>query len=180
MKTIFQISLTLAIFFSLTSCISQKRVDKICQSGACPSETVIIKDTSYIERIDTIYRISAWDSILFMSSLNPEKIIDTIIIEDEFWRGQFIISKNDFKAKISHLQDSITNIVKTINSTSNSSEIKTVEVIKEVDKPKRDKWYYRFMFGFFGTWLIILVILAVWIWVQYKKGQLNWLAFMKK
>lgn len=167
MKTIFQISLTLAIFFSLSSCISQKRFNKICQSGACPSESVIIHDTSYIETIDTIYRLSVWDSILFMSSFNPLKEIDTIIIEDKFWRGQFIVSKNDFKAQISHLQDSISKIVKTIEKSSNNSEIKTVEVIKLVDKPIRDKWY-KFYCRF--TWItisILLFILGLWIFRKW-------------
>jgi len=141
----------------------------------CPTSEVTIRDTSYIERIDTIYRVSTWDSILIASSINPLKLIDTIVIEDKYWKGQFIVSQNDFKAKISHLNDSIAQIVKSIEKASNNSEIKTVEVIKEINKPIRDKWYFRFMFGFIITWLLILVVLVGWVYMQYQKGKIKWL-----
>lgn len=167
------IILMIALF---TSCTTQRDIEKVCSSGLCPTEVIIQHDTSYIERIDTIYRMSAWDSLLFVSSLNPEKIIDTVIIEDQFWKGQFIISKNDFKAQISHLQDSITQIVKTVEKTANNSEIKTVEVKVPVNVPKYNKFFY-FLLIWFIVCIIILIIFALSKWQKLK---LKWFGFVHR
>jgi len=146
-----------------TSCVSQKRVDKICQT--CKPDSVIIKtDSVYIETIDTVYRISAWDSILLVSSLDPEKIIDTIYIEDEHWKGQFFISQNHFKAQISHLSDSITQIVKTKATNVNTVSEKIIKVPVDVITPKYNKWHY-----FLLIWFIISVVLiGVVAWMKIK------------
>jgi len=101
-KIIVAFAVVIFIISLFTSCISQKRVDKICQT--CAPDSIVFKtDSIYIERIDTVYRVSAWDSLLLVSTWNPDKITDTIIIEDTHWKGQFYISQGQFKAHISYL-----------------------------------------------------------------------------
>jgi hypothetical protein len=173
---IFAIISIMILFF--TSCISQKRVDKICQT--CPKETIIKHDT--IERTITEYvKVDPLlDSLLFVSSWNPEKETDTIYIEDSHWKGLFYISTGKLTAQINYLSDSLLMLKQSTTTSVNASEVKTIEKKVYIDKPIRDKWYYRFMFGFFGTWLIIIVGLVVWVWWQYQKGKLNWSIFKNR
>jgi len=169
MKNLILISL---IAILLTSCITQKRVDKICQT--CTPDSVVFKtDTSYIERIDTVYRFSAWDSLLLVSTWNPNKRIDTILIEDSHWKGQFYISQGQFKAKLSYLQDSITQITKSIKSSVNTSIKEVIHVDKPVNVPIRDK---RFKFYRSFTWIVsimVLLLLGIWIYFKVQKGKIN-------
>jgi len=170
--------LWLIVCLMFTSCITQKRVDKICQT--CTPDSVIYKtDTSYIEKIDTIYRFSRWDSLLLVSTWNSDKQIDTIIIEDTHWKGQFFISQGQFKAKLSYLKDSITQIVKTIETSAKTSEKQVIHVDKPVNVPIRDK---RFKFYRAFTWIssvLVLLFLGLWIWLQYQKGKITWLSKFK-
>lgn len=163
-----------------TSCTTQRRIDKICSSGVCVSEQIIIHDTSYIERYDTIYRLSAWDSLLLVSSWNPDKVIDTVLIEDKYWKGQFYVSHGSFTAKISHLQDSIDKIVKTIEKSSNNVEIKTVEVKVPVEKPIRDKKFKLYRNYFWISIIIVVCLLAMFALKKWNSLKLKWLSFISK
>jgi hypothetical protein len=168
--------LTAALF---TSCITQKRVDKICLT--CKPDSVIIKtDSIYAERIDTVYKMSAWDSLLLVSTWNPNKITDTIIIEDTHWKGQFYISQGTFKAQLSYLKDSITQIVKTIETISNTSQQEIIKVPIPVNVPIRDK---RFRFYRSFTWIssiLVLLLLGVWVYFQVQKGKMQWIYKFKR
>jgi len=159
--------LLLFVLLTAVSCTTQREIERICGSGICISEQITIRDTSYIEKYDTIYRMSAWDSIYFMSSLDPAKT-DTIIIEDKYWKGQFIVSNSNFRAVVSHLQDSITHITKTVETVGNTTTIQTVEVDKLVDVPIRDKRFriYR------AVTFIFLLLIIFYIIYRYQKIKL--------
>ena len=180
MKSVFVIIVVVVSFiiilFSFSSCTTQRDIEKVCASGICPTETITIHDTSYIETIDTVFQMSHWDSLLFASSWNPDKITDTIFIKDEFWKGQFIISKNDFKAKIEHLSDSITQIVKTVKTSSKTVEKQTIEVEKRVDVAKYNKLFYILL-----TWSILTIIFIVFVCIKkWQEMKFGWLKFMNK
>jgi hypothetical protein len=176
--SIFIMVLAIIGVLSLSGCVTQKRVDKICQT--CPTETIIKHDT--IERTITEYvKVDPLlDSLLFVSSWNPEKITDTIYIEDSHWKGLFYISTGKLTAQINYLSDSLLMLKQSTTTSVNASEIKTIEKKVYIDKPIRDKWYYRFMFGFFGTWLIIIVGLVAWVWYKWNSLKLKWLSFINR
>ena len=180
MKSVFVIIVVVVSFiiilFSFSSCTTQRDIEKVCASGLCPTETITIHDTSYIETIDTVFQMSHWDSLLFASSWNPDKITDTIFIKDEFWKGQFIISKNDFKAKIEHLSDSITQIVKTVKTSSKTVEKQTIEVEKRVEVAKYNKLFYILL-----TWSILTIIFIVFVCIKkWQEMKFGWLKFRNK
>jgi len=180
MKSVFVIIVVVVSFiiilFSFSSCTTQRDIEKVCASGICPTETITIHDTSYIETIDTVFQMSHWDSLLFASSWNPDKITDTIFIKDEFWKGQFIISKNDFKAKIEHLSDSITQIVKTVKTSSKTVEKQTIEVEKRVEVAKYNKLFYILL-----TWSILTIIFIVFVCIKkWQEMKFGWLKFRNK
>ena len=166
------------IISGATSCVTQKQVDKICQT--CPKETIIKHDT--IERTITEYVKTdpLLDSLLFVSSWNPEKEKDTVYIEDTHWRGLFYVSTGKLTAQINYLSDSLLMLKQSTTTSVNASEIKTVEKKVFVDKPIRDKWY-KFYCKF--TWIaiiFILVIIALWSLWKYGQLQIKWLAFKNR
>ena len=164
--------------YLLTSCISQKRVDKICET--CPKETIIKHDT--IERTITEYvKVDPLlDSLLFVSSWNPEKETDTIYIEDSHWKGLFYVSTGKLTAQINYLSDSLLMLKQSTTTSVNASEIKTIEKKIYIDKPIRDKWY---MFYAKFTWfaiIITLILLVCWIIAKWNSLKLKWLSFMNR
>ena len=168
------------IISGATSCITQKQVDKICQSGKCPTKEVIKHDT-IIEKITEYVKTDPLlDSLLFVSSWNPEKITDTVYIEDSHWKGLFYISTGKLTAQINYLSDSLLMLKQSTISSVNASEVKTITKNVYIDKPIRDKWY-KFYCRF--TWIsiaLVLVLIAFWCLWKYGQLQLRWRVFKNR
>lgn len=161
------------VMSGLTSCISQKRVDKIC--ATCPTETTIRIDSVTINTIDTIYRTSKLDSLIFMSSIDLTKQIDTVYFEDETWKASIYVTNNKLKAKIEHLSDSISTIIKTKETTVKQAEKQIIKVPVEKIVPKYNKWYYFLLIWFVSS----IVFICGWVWIQWEKGKIKWLVKFK-
>jgi len=159
--------LVLLIAIAFTACTSQKKIDKICQT--CPvkeiykTDTVIEKITEYVKTDPLL------DSLLFVSSWNPEKITDTVYIEDGNWKGLFYISTGKLTAQINYLSDSLMMLKQSVTSSVNTSEQKTIEKKVLVDKPIRDKWY-KFYCKFTWTISLFIILIAVALFLAKKWG----------
>ena len=160
------------LMLGIASCTTQRDIDKVCSSGICPTEIVYKTDSIYIETIDTIYRTSQLDSLMFVSSLDFSRGTDTIYFEDETWKGTFYVTQSKLKAKIEHLSDSISTIVKTKTIDKSSDKTITVVEIKEVDKPIRDRWYYFLLIVFILLVSYAIFRLVLWIKLGWLKNNI--------
>ena len=152
----------------LTSCVSQKRVTKIC--ATCPTETIYRTDTLRTQTIDTVYKTSQLDSLIFISTIDLSKGVDTIYFEDETWKAQLFVTNHKLKAKIEHLSDSIDNIVVIDRTEVNSSEVATRIVLKDKIVPKYNGWYRFLLYWWIGS--LVLIILGVVILIFRAKLKL--------
>jgi ATP-dependent Zn protease len=168
----FILALILVLTVQFSSCISPKRIAKICET--CPTET---KDS--IVRIETekvIYKAGALDSLMWVSTFDFSQFTDTIFktdtvikFKDNQWSFQLIRDHDKLKLYATHQSDSIKELQKMVDNT----QVKTVTKTVEKTVPK----YNRFFYFLLIWWLISLIFVAVWIWWQYQKGVVRWNIF---
>jgi hypothetical protein len=170
----FLIALSIALALNLSSCISPKRIAKICET--CPTD-----DSDSIIRIETetiVYRAGALDSLMWVSTFDFSKFIDTIYktdtliqFKDNTWQISLLRGDNNkLELFATHQSDSIKELNRVIESSDNSKKIIEVPVEKIVPK------YNRFFWFLLIWWLASLSLVAVWIWWQYQKGKVKWLS----
>ena len=164
--------ITVFIALSLTSCITQKRVAKICQT--CPTE---IKDSiRIVEKETVVYKAGALDSLMWVSTFDFSKFTDTVFktdtlikFKDNTWQISLVRNDlNQLKLFATHQADSIKELQKIVDNTQVKTVTKTVEKIV----PKRDGWYYFLL----CWWVVSIVVIIVWFWWQYQNGKIKWLA----
>lgn len=169
------------IISGATSCISQKRVAKICET--CPK---ITKDSIvYIETENIITKSGLLDSLLWFSTIDFKRFTDTIFktdtliqFKDKTWSFDLIKDHDKIKIIASHQADSIRELNKTVTDLKQST--KTIEKKIYTDKPIRDKWY-KFYCRF--TWISIAVILfalGLLIFWKWNSLKIKWLSFINR
>jgi len=162
----FLIALSIALALNMTSCISQKRVDKICQT--CPTETIIKDSIRTVEKETIVYKAGALDSLMWVSTLDFSQFLDTIyktdtIIEfkDNTWQISLLRGDNNkLRLFATHQADSIKELHKLVDNTNQSVKVQTV--VKTVEKivPKHNRWYYFLLIWFICS--IVIIIAVVW------------------
>lgn len=169
------------IISGLTSCMTQRQIDKVL--ARCPVET---KDSIvYIETENIVTKPGLLDSLLWMSTIDFKRFTDTIFktdtlirFKDNTWTFDLIKDHDKIKIIASHQADSIRELNKTVTDLKQS--VKTIVKTVLVDKPIRDKWY-KFYCRF--TWISIvsiLVLLAAWIWYKWNALKLKWMGFINR
>lgn len=173
--------LILLVVIGATSCISQKRVAKICET--CPVQT---KDSIvYIETESIITKPGLLDSLLWFSTIDFKRFTDTIYktdtlirFKDNTWTFDLIKDHDKIKIIASHQADSIRELNKTVTDLKQS--VKTVTKNVYVPQPIRDKWF-KFYCRF--TWISIMVVfflLLVWIIYKYESIVTGWRVFKNR
>lgn len=164
--------IVLLLVVGATSCITQKRVAKICET--CPKE---YRDSIvYVETENITTKPGLLDSLLWLSSFDFGRFTDTIYktdtlirFKDKTWSFDLIKDHDKIKIIASHQGDSIRELNKTIKELKESTS--TIEKPVYINKPIRDKWY-KFYCRF--TWISIAVVLfALGLWIFWKWNSLK-------
>ena len=168
MKNIFLILIGLFLF----SCISQSKIDKICKT--CPTKTYdsireVIRIKERIVEVPVPYKdttVTDGDNLCKLLCDSAQKIIDGQKIVIKGKNGSKTTFKTD-KGKVSliHENDSLKALLKSIDTTKSTIEIKK-EVIESKCEKNHLKWFDPICRWFT---LIALVLIGLYLFLKVKR-----------
>lgn len=162
MKKLLPLFALLLIFSSCHTRYIYKNKAEICDN-ICIEKVIIKHDSVHHYSVDTIFRSSNIDSLLFNAIIGAKEIIhDTIRIHDNNFNAEIVINNGELRAKILHYSDAVKEIIKTNTINISDSKQEVIKVPNPINealkiKVKQLKWVIL------SLCLLLVICLGAWI-----------------